>query len=464
MRALILFIILGCSLPLRATTIEIALFNYQEGKFSEAYKAFQELAAIGNTKAQFNIGVMYARGEHVETDFAESWAWFKLTEMNQGDDVQKIINLLESKMTDQNKTKAIQRFEQLRESHSNEAIAQRYLPQNEATESSSFKTARKILSVQARYPSRMLNRGFSGAVDVEFMIDKDGTVRYPSVLASTNAAFSDASITAILKNRYEPAMLDGKPVHEYGRRMRFVFNMEGAEINYKKVEKIFNPLKEKAETGGGSDKYQYAYTVSMVLTMGNYMDEENSLQLDNPNSWFSKAAQDGFSPAKYELGKRLAYGKYCAVDTNKAFFWLEQAAEQGLAEAQLMLGLEYLSGVRTTKDPVKGLDLIKKAADKGYDHASLRFGLIVSTKTELNPKELSLAKSFFEKVNEKDYPDSLSYYETAATLYYAVGEKKKAQKMCKKGLKAANERELEAVRITKIITAIESDQRYIEAI
>jgi len=56
--------------------------------------------------------------------------------------------------------------------------------------------------------------------------------------------------------------------------------------------------------------------------------------------WYTKAAEQGFAKAQYNLG--LIYvegGEGIPQDYNKGLDWLTKAAEQGLAEAQANWGI-----------------------------------------------------------------------------------------------------------------------------
>ncbi|MBV8656795.1 MAG: sel1 repeat family protein [Burkholderiales bacterium] len=55
------------------------------GDYVTALKEFHTLAAQGDAFAQFHIGIMYALGEGVERDVAESIKWLKLASSNGSD-------------------------------------------------------------------------------------------------------------------------------------------------------------------------------------------------------------------------------------------------------------------------------------------------------------------------------------------------------------------------------------------
>jgi curved DNA-binding protein CbpA len=58
------------------------LFQYaydlnDRGRCAEAFSIFQQLADQGHAKAQFNLGVMYDRGQHVAQDYAQAVFWYQ---------------------------------------------------------------------------------------------------------------------------------------------------------------------------------------------------------------------------------------------------------------------------------------------------------------------------------------------------------------------------------------------------
>jgi curved DNA-binding protein CbpA len=47
------------------------------GRCAEAFSIYQQLADQGHAKAQFNLGVMYDRGQHVAQDYAQAVFWYQ---------------------------------------------------------------------------------------------------------------------------------------------------------------------------------------------------------------------------------------------------------------------------------------------------------------------------------------------------------------------------------------------------
>jgi TPR repeat protein len=53
--------------------------------------------------------------------------------------------------------------------------------------------------------------------------------------------------------------------------------------------------------------------------------------------WYRKAAEQGYPPAEYDLGRMLAGGKGVRKNEAEAEAWLRRAAEKGIREAQTRL-------------------------------------------------------------------------------------------------------------------------------
>ena len=84
-----------------------------------------------------------------------------------------------------------------------------------------------IVQVAPNYPRRAQQRGLEGYVTLEFTVTRQGTVRDPVVIESSNSVFDQAAIDAVLRFRYRPRVIDGEPVDVPGVRFRITFRLEG---------------------------------------------------------------------------------------------------------------------------------------------------------------------------------------------------------------------------------------------
>jgi uncharacterized protein len=60
-----------------ANSIEEAEFTYDRGDYTQAARLFRPLAEQGIASAQFNLGVMYAKGQGVPQDYQAALKWYR---------------------------------------------------------------------------------------------------------------------------------------------------------------------------------------------------------------------------------------------------------------------------------------------------------------------------------------------------------------------------------------------------
>ncbi len=61
-----------------ATPLDDAIAARQRGNYAHALKIFKSLAAHGDAKAQYNLGLMYGKGQGVTQDYKETVKWYRL--------------------------------------------------------------------------------------------------------------------------------------------------------------------------------------------------------------------------------------------------------------------------------------------------------------------------------------------------------------------------------------------------
>ena len=79
------------------------------------------------------------------------------------------------------------------------------------------------------YPRRAAERGLCGWVDVSFTVTASGGTRDPVVIESSSSMFESSAKKAVLKYKYKPRQVGGKPVDVPGVKIRVSYEMEGQE-------------------------------------------------------------------------------------------------------------------------------------------------------------------------------------------------------------------------------------------
>jgi protein TonB len=84
-----------------------------------------------------------------------------------------------------------------------------------------------LIRTTPNYPSRALQRGLEGFVELSFTVDRFGSVVDPVVLnAVPEGIFDRAALQSISRWRYSPAMNNGQAIETYDVRHRIVFQMD----------------------------------------------------------------------------------------------------------------------------------------------------------------------------------------------------------------------------------------------
>jgi hypothetical protein len=88
-------------------------------------------------------------------------------------------------------------------------------------------------------------------------------------------------------------------------------------------------------------------------------------------SWYSKAANQGYTDAEYNLGILYHNGDGVTKDHREAARWYRLAAEKGNAKAQFNLALMYYRGEGFTKNYVEAYMWAGLSASNGSREAGI---------------------------------------------------------------------------------------------
>jgi protein TonB len=88
--------------------------------------------------------------------------------------------------------------------------------------------AMPLVRIEPEYPINARQNGIEGWAVVEFTVSAAGTVKDAVVVASEpGTVFDRAALSAVTKWKYNPKVVDGRPVERSGIKVRFDFEMEG---------------------------------------------------------------------------------------------------------------------------------------------------------------------------------------------------------------------------------------------
>ncbi len=157
-----------------------------------------------------------------------------------------------------------------------------------------------------------------------------------------------------------------------------------------KARSDFEMLEASAKAGN----YTNQFKLGMMFVTGKDGTPPSDFEA---RKWLIMAAEQGYAPAQYQLGLKLADLRSIVANDAEAVRWLRAAAEQDVPDAQYHLGQMYYQG----RDPKDGQDYSKagywfrKAADRGHAAAMLQLG-IMNANGEGSSQDFTQAAKWYE--------------------------------------------------------------------
>lgn len=386
---------------------------YEKKNFAKAFEEFKELAELGQPRAQYDLAVMYARGEGVASSFTYAHAWASLAGANGNAAGTALADNLAPRLT----PTSLKISADLQAEYSQSTLDARLFPQVlQGKEYEHRDPVRASRPFVPSYPRAAQSKGVQGEVYVEFIVAPDGHPRVPRILYAVPEGYFEATVRdSVMRSSYQPATVDGRAVAALVS-MFYRFEMSGVSIEqYGNLEQRVRQTKSKAEAGDPSAQMLYAMMVAGLPQLNQTYDQALP--------WFLKAAQSGAPYAQYQVGLGLLNGRGCHCDTSKGEVWLKKAAQADQADAQVSLA-EYLLKDQANHDAVSGaLVWLERAAKQGNASAKFQLAAVLAAyPTNRDPKRaLALADSL-----ESDYKSDPTLWEIRAAANASSGDYKAA--------------------------------------
>lgn len=377
---------------------------YQEQKYSEAYAQFRELAELGHPQSQYMVGVLYYNGQGVSRNPTLAYGWIRLA-ANAG--FAPAMDL-EPRVRRTMDSEAVERSRALLDKFSESAVAERLLPKVvEDCEYFNATPPKKKKVEPPSYPMDALIKGVNGSVLLEFLIERDGTVRDVRIIeAIPSGVFEHRVRSAAFKWLFEPAMRDGKPFATWAE-MYVYFKIDGSTTLTNEATKRLAQIKQQAEQGDPLSQYLHA------LIMAGHPQFQKPWSEVLP--WLMKSAQGGIAPAQYRVGQSLLRGRGCEPDSGKAAEWLLRAAQQDHADAQLELAVLSLKA-GPGYDPKKAMFWLERAVANGNHNAKKYLAGVLAASTVESLRDPTRALMLIDDVLEVDRDDIVAQEIRAAAL------------------------------------------------
>ena len=439
MKVLFICLLIAIKLPAMAD-FNTATEAYHNQKFSEAFAIYDQLARIGNKRAQFNLAVMYLKGQYVKADAITAYAWAKLALNPENPEYQQLVKTIEKTLDESSLLAAEAQFTTLDQRYGDAEIYSTLSPitYQPTDKKSSKKPPFKIIPLKRkgpRYPKEALNKSIQGWVTVGFEVHPDGTARHAYVMdAYPENTFEQAAIDAVQKFEFDVQYDPGTAPFVAYARQTIEFTLENLAIPGK-LRKFYderlNQLESLAKQGHAESQYLYGLAAS-----SNIINKDNKMPREEVNHWWLKAAQNGHIEAQFQLGKNIMRGIGCKIEKQKGVDWIVYAAQQGHAKSarkayQLLARNNHLNN---TDQPA--ITWLKQAADQGDADSQIDYAEYLATQDDQDSSQLILARHYLEKQSDQR-KKSVKWYQVSALIYARQNNEKMAKKHQNKAQKLA---------------------------
>jgi len=411
--------------------------NYNNGDFEKAYNEYLILAKFGNNKAQYNLAVMFVKGQGVGIDLVQAYAWSKVSESNPA--YEKLTKTIGGNLSKDQIIKATDLYQEYFKKYSlqNSKVLLGPIYQNNPDGSPIVKAYDDIImdsTTAPQYPRKMAMNKIQGWVDLRFRIYPDGSVRDISIIEEQpKGGFTKEAIKAIETYRFSFEK-DGekftiKEPRVATQRIDFKLRGYSTELNDKQQNYLVS-LINKANNGDINAQYSYAYLYDT------YLHKKGKIEAKQVNQWLYNAAIDGITGAQYRLGMNIYFGESCKVEKQKGLDWIMQAAQIGNAGAQYMAYnmLNNKTVINQSKQPASYW--LEQAALNESNIAQLIYAKMITLNQSPSQEQLALATQYLSNYGKKVYK-TIQWYQINAMLYNKKNKHLKALSAINKAIKKA---------------------------
>jgi len=428
---------------------------YDQKDYSNAFNEFKKLAKLGNVKSQYNVAVMLSKGEGVEKNLIEAYAWASLVSNIKS--YKPLTSYIKEQLPPANISDANTLFEKYHKLYAIENSKVILGPLVEVDKNNNQIASTPELVFDSRnppiYPREMLQKHIQGWVKILFYIYPDGSVRDIQVVEQlpVDGAFHAAAIKSIesYKMHYEKDGIQIKLDQPRAITQRINFYIKNSTFEFTQKHKNYlNNLKINAEKGDLSSQYEYS-----VLQERFYINKE--IDQKQINQWLFNASQEGIADAQYRLGMNIFDGKACRIEKQKGLDWIFLSAQIGNPYAQYtaykMLTNEEVIN-RTKQEPFYWLE---QAAKNGLSIAQLNYANEISHKHNPTKEELILAKQYIKNYAKETYK-TVQWYQISALIEGKLNNNSKALKKTKKALKLAKKYDWDLTELEQQLAMFET--------
>ncbi len=297
-------------------------------------------ANAGDPTAQFNLGLLYAKGDRVTKDSSAAAIWFRKAADQGNAQAQAFLGYCYHDGTGVEKD-VVESVKWFRKAADQGDVGAQF-----------------ILGLDYQYGTGVEKDDIQSANWYRKAADQG------NALAERRLGFCYYNGTGVRKDLIESATWYRKAADQGDVRAVFILGLdyrdgEGVEKNAVEAAKLFR----KAAEQGDSDAQR---NVGLAYALGQGVKKD----LTEANEWFLKSANQGDTTAQFNLGLSYAMGEGETKDTVAAASWYKKAAEQGNPQAQYHLGAVYSRGEGVAQDYGEALAWYIVSSSSGLEEAT----------------------------------------------------------------------------------------------
>jgi hypothetical protein len=416
---------------------------YQKGDYAKAVHDFRELAELGQPTAQFNLAVMYTKGQGVRQSDIYAYAWASLAAENGMEKAKTLADALRPNLAPGSEKIAAD----IEAQFGNAVLDARLNPKIfERAEQEDRRRCRAVHVDVPRYPADATSRRIQGQVYVEFSVMPDGRSRNPRIIyAVPEGIFEPTVRDGLLHSEFVSAPAERSPVQ---CTMFYRFVMEGA-AGYSRLDAYVDETLAQAKAG--DPRAQMLYGMLLV----------GLPQLNKPRSqalpWFLKSAQAGVPAAQFQVGYSLLKGWGCDCEENKGLDWLRRAAQAGQPDAEVTLAMYALKGNLDEERSRQARLWLEQASASGSHDGKLYLAALLATAAETDGGDPRRALRLLDEVF-REVKDDPTAFEIRAAAQASAGEYKEASESERKAIALAQRLKWDVTPLNERLTHYVANQ------
>jgi uncharacterized protein len=417
---------LGCLIPLPAVADLVAASKaYAKGDYAAAFAGFRELAQIGQPTAQYNLAVMYAKGQGTRASDIYAYAWASLAAANGLEKAKILADSLRPGLAPGSEQIAAD----IEAQYGNAVLDARLNPKIvENTHEAETKRACHWVHAQIpTYPVGARKHWIEGEVYVEFSVMPDGRSRNPRIIYALPEGFFEQPVRAALLHSEFGHGVEGSVAAQCTTFYRFTLTGVTAS-DYPTLQHYVDDTLRKAN--GGDPSAQMLYGMLLI----------GLPQLNQPRSsalpWFLKSAQAGVAAAQYQVGYSLLKGWGCDCEVNKGLDWLRRAAQGGQPDAEVTLAMYALKGTPDAERSRQAKLWLEQAAASGSHDGKLYLAALLAAAPDEKARDPARGLKLLDEVF-RGVDDDPTAFEIRAAAQASAGQFEQAVKSERKALSMA---------------------------